>query len=73
MPEKILNCAGCKTFLGTIENGKLRKDIIFLCGNCDNKRLGALMKMETSRGEPKDKYGLGGEFDDIFGGIFGKK
>lgn len=70
MPEKILKCAGCGVFLGTIEMGRLRTDIVYICGTCDNKRVGALMKMEASK---HDKDPLGGMVDDLFGGIFGKK
>jgi hypothetical protein len=73
MPEKVLKCAGCDCLLGTIELGRLRKDIVFICGNCDNKRLGALMKMEANKHDPKKDYGMGSAFDDLFGDIFGGK
>jgi hypothetical protein len=69
MPERILKCSGCNTELGVMELGKIRKGTVFLCENCDNKRVGALMKMEANKYNPSKPGGYG----DIFGDLFGKK
>lgn len=62
MPERKIYCAGCYAYLGVIRDAKLRKDVNFLCKNCETKRVA----LEMQR-----KSGASG-MDEIFGGLFKK-
>jgi len=61
----------CGFYLGEIVKGsKLHKDIVYLCGEC-------MKKYETYEGlanyEKSTSPNKGGNFEDLFGGLFGKK
>lgn len=62
MPGKKIYCAGCATYLGIIRDAKLRKDIKFLCKNCETKRISLEMQRKTGASD----------MGDLFGGIFKK-
>jgi len=58
---KKVYCKPCGKYLGEIRDATLHKKIIFLCDDCETKRLASDMKNKT---EPKMSY------EDLFGGIF---
>ena len=62
MPERKIYCAGCDTYLGIIRDAKLRKDVKFLCENCEIKRVALEMQRKTA----------GSGMDEIFGALFKK-
>jgi hypothetical protein len=62
MAERKIYCAGCYKYLGIIRSASLRKDIKFLCKNCETKRVALEMQRKSGAS------GLG----DFFGGIFKK-
>ena len=58
-------CKPCGKYLGTIRNATLHKEIVFLCKNCDTKRIASDMMNKRNKTNPKNP------FDDIFGkGVF---
>ncbi len=60
--KKTIYCKGCNTYLGEIRDAKLKKGIVYLCSNCDTKRIASdLGKKE----KPID-------YMDLFGDIFKK-
>ena len=72
MPERKIYCSGCQLFLGTIHKATLRKNMVFLCGNCETKRY---QNNNSKSSSPYQSPSLDESlFDSIFGDIFkGKK
>lgn len=60
MSGKEIFCAGCNKHLGVIRDAKLRKDIKFLCKNCETKRVALEMQRKTG----------GSGMEKLFGGLF---
>ena len=60
MADRQIYCSGCKRYLGLIRDANLRKNIHYLCDNCETKRLASDL---AKKAKPND-------FGDIFGGIF---
>ena len=54
-------CKPCRKYLGEIRDATLHKKIVFLCGDCETKRLSLELMNKTDNKNP-----IGG----IFGGIF---
>ncbi len=54
-------CKPCRKYLGEIRDATLRKEIVFLCSNCETKRLASGLANKTGNKNP-----IGG----VFGGIF---
>lgn len=63
MPDRKIYCAGCDTYLGVVRDAKLRKGVVFLCKNCEIKRVALELQRKT-----KPSVDMG----DLFGGIFKK-
>ena len=58
-------CKPCGKYLGIIRNATLHKEIVFLCKNCDTKRIASDMVNKTNKINRKNSL------DDIFGkGVF---
>ena len=58
-------CKPCGKYLGTIRDAKLHKEIVFLCKDCDIKRIASDMVNKTNKINRKNSL------DDIFGkGVF---
>ena len=55
-------CEGCNLYLGEIRDAKLRKGIVYLCKNCETKRIASDLARQTKK---KDSI-----VDDVFGDIF---
>jgi len=43
MSDRSIYCTGCKRYLGIIRDAKLHKDIKYLCGVCEVKRIASDM------------------------------
>jgi len=55
-------CKPCGKYLGIIRNATLHKEIVFLCKDCDIKRIASDLANKVNPKNP---------FDDIFGkGVF---
>lgn len=63
MPSKKIHCAGCNAYLGVIRDAKLRKDVKFLCKNCETKRITLEMQRKTR---------TSASMESLFGGLFKK-
>lgn len=63
MPERKIYCTGCSTYLGVIRDAKLRKNVVFLCKNCEIKRIALEMQKKT-----KPSVDMG----DLFRGVLKK-
>ena len=63
MADRKLYCADkdCGLYLGEIRDATLRKNIHFLCDNCETKRLA--LKMRFAELSTKESSGLGEIFD----------
>lgn len=48
MPIRKIYCKGCNSYLGEIRDGKLKKDIVFLCSVCEYKRLASDLAAKTA-------------------------
>lgn len=59
-------CVGCDKYMGEIRDGKLRKEIYFLCENCNLKRMASDMK--NKGGNNYKNY-----YEDLLKGYFGGK
>ena len=64
MPRQ-LNCAHCRTGLGDMRRGAIRKDAVLLCGQC-------MKDYETYRLLADMKFGGKSEMPDFMRGIFGE-
>jgi hypothetical protein len=60
-------CQGCNLPLGVIRDAKLRKGIVYLCKNCETKRVASDLMNKNKTKKPDNPFG------DIFGDIFGGK
>ena len=58
---KIIYCKGCNIYLGEIRDAKLKKGIVYLCSDCDTKRVASDMVNKPNNNS----------YDNIFGDIFG--
>ncbi len=67
MSERSIFCKDCSTSLGTIRDARLRKDIVYFCTPCDNRRNEWLSQLADKN--QRSEYG--GDFSDIFGDVFG--
>jgi len=47
--SKDIHCAGCKLFLGTIEEAKIRKNTSYLCRSCEKKRVALELKHQNKK------------------------
>lgn len=52
-------CKPCSKYLGIIRDAKLHKEIVFLCKNCETKRLASDL---ANKAKPKNP------FEDLFSG-----
>lgn len=68
MPSIKIRCSNCNINLGEIRQASLRKNISYLCSNCEDKRKIAVRYME-SKGNDNSSY----NYEEMFGNIFGKK
>ena len=59
-PHKIY-CKGCGKYLGVIRDATLHKEIVYLCPNCDTKRIASDLANKTKTKDP---------LKDLFKGIF---
>jgi len=41
--SKKITCVACAKYLGEIKDGRIRKGTVYLCDNCNTKRLAADM------------------------------
>ncbi len=64
MADRTIYCKSCNVYLGIIRDAKLRKGIVYLCGNCETKRLASDMMNKTKLPE--------NDYMDIFKGMFNK-
>lgn len=74
-PGKKIYCAGCNTYLGIIRDAKLRKNIKFLCKNCETRRMALEMQKMGQRVEPpinNPRKAESSSVTDLFGGVFKK-
>lgn len=64
MADRKLYCADkdCGLYLGEIRDATLRKNIHFLCDNCETKRLALKMRFQSPPNE-KQSSGMGEIFD----------
>ena len=60
MSDKKIYCTECNSYLGIIRDAKLRKDIKFLCKNCETKRIALELQRKTG----------GSGMEKLFGGLF---
>jgi len=65
MTKKIF-CKGCPKYLGEIRDATLHRKIVFLCENCETKRLASDLAGKTEPNPLRDLFGKGG-----IGGMFG--
>ena len=56
-----ISCEGCGLDLGEIREGSLRKNIVFLCKNCNTKRVALELQKKNER-----KPDIMEMFDGIF-------
>jgi len=63
MSRKI-NCCECKVYVGEIRDATLMKNMVFLCDNCNTKRITNSLKDSLG-------YGNDNMFEDIFGKMVG--
>jgi len=65
-------CQKCKKYLGEIRDAKLRKDIAFLCKDCETQRMA--LELRFSKTTNSKKGGLEDLLKDFdLGDIFNKK
>jgi len=64
MSKKIL-CKSCMKYLGEIHEAKLRKNIVFLCEQCEVQRKALELRYKNNS---HDDYM--DSIKDIFGGVF---
>ena len=62
MAVKRIFCKGCGKYLGEIRDAKLRKGMVYLCQNCETKRIASDMARIKMRVRDPNR-----EFMDIFG------
>ena len=65
MAEKQIFCKGCGKYLGEIRDAKLRKGMVYLCQNCETKRLAS--DMARNKMKAQDPVN---DFMNIFGKNF---
>jgi len=51
-----ISCTVCKDSMGVIRDANLRKDIKYLCGRCDTRRLEALVELYRLKNKPKNPF-----------------
>ena len=76
MADRTITCEVCSTNLGTIRDARLRKDIVYSCGQCKTTSKDKISELERQiramhsarAAEQMGKKDNG--FGDIFGDIF---
>jgi len=51
-----ISCTVCKDPMGVIRDANLRKDIKYLCGKCDTRRLDSLVELYKLKNKPKNTF-----------------
>jgi hypothetical protein len=72
---KTLTCKKCLRFLGEIEKGKIKKDVVLLCEECFQS-FSILKSMDTYKEKTKETYhhmDRSASFTDLFGNYFNTK
>ena len=59
--SKELRCVECKTHIGEMTKGRIKKGSVFLCDSCNTKRIANKLKDQY-----KPKSDIGNIFGDIF-------
>ncbi|MEA1980838.1 MAG: hypothetical protein U9N54_07690 [candidate division Zixibacteria bacterium] len=66
MASKKIYCSACQLYLGEIKLAKLRKNISYLCEQCESDRYANFKTSKTNKPSKTN----GNTLDDFFGGVF---